>query len=28
MLRIEYSVNKLGEKGLFLHFSSPFGVNK
>ena len=28
MLRIEYSINKLGEKGLFLHFSSPFGVNK
>jgi outer membrane protein assembly factor BamA len=25
MLRIEFSINKLGEKGLFLHFSSPFG---
>ena len=24
LLRIEYSVNRLGEKGLFLHFSSPF----
>ena len=25
LLRIEYSVNHLGEKGLFLHFSNPFG---
>ncbi len=24
LLRIEYSVNGLGEKGVFLHFSSPF----
>ena len=24
LLRIEYSVNALGEKGVFLHFSSPF----
>ena len=24
LLRIEYSVNQLGEKGVFLHFSSPF----
>lgn len=25
ILRIEFSVNKLGEKGIFLHFSNPFG---
>ncbi|MDC0249506.1 hypothetical protein OAK24_01340 [Flavobacteriales bacterium] len=25
LLRIEYSVNQLGEKGVFLHFSNPFG---
>ena len=25
LLRIEYSVNHLGEKGVFLHFSNPFG---
>ena len=25
LLRIEFSVNHLGEKGVFLHFSSPFG---
>jgi len=25
MLRIEFSINGLGEKGVFLHFSSPFG---
>ena len=24
LLRIEYSINALGEKGVFLHFSSPF----
>ena len=24
LLRIEYSINGLGEKGVFLHFSSPF----
>jgi len=24
LLRIEYSINTLGEKGVFLHFSSPF----
>jgi len=24
LLRIEYSVNRIGEKGVFLHFSSPF----
>lgn len=28
VLRIEYSMNHLGEKGIFLHFSNPFGVNK
>ena len=28
LLRIEYGINRLGEKGLFLHFSSPFGDNK
>ena len=28
LLRIEYSVNHLGEKGVFLHFSNPFGSNK
>jgi len=25
ILRIEFSINKLGEKGIFLHFSNPFG---
>ena len=25
ILRIEYSTNHLGEKGVFLHFSNPFG---
>ncbi|MDC1063125.1 POTRA domain-containing protein [Flavobacteriales bacterium] len=25
MLRIEFSINELGEKGVFLHFSNPFG---
>ncbi len=24
LLRIEYGINKLGEKGIFLHFSNPF----
>ena len=24
IIRIEYSINKLGEKGVFLHFSNPF----
>ena len=24
LLRIEYTINRLGEKGVFLHFSSPF----
>jgi hypothetical protein len=24
LLRIEFSVNRLGEKGVFLHFSNPF----
>ena len=24
LLRIEYSLNRLGEKAVFLHFSSPF----
>ena len=24
ILRIEYSINRLGEKAVFLHFSSPF----
>ena len=28
MLRIELSMNHLGEKGVFLHFSNPFGSNK
>ena len=28
ILRIEFSVNKLGEKGIFLHFSNPFGDTK
>jgi outer membrane protein assembly factor BamA len=28
LLRIEYSVNHLGEKGVFLHFSNPFGSKK
>ena len=25
LLRIEFSINHLGEKGVFLHFSNPFG---
>ena len=25
LLRIEFSINGLGEKGVFLHFSNPFG---
>lgn len=25
LLRIEFSINELGEKGVFLHFSNPFG---
>ena len=25
LIRIEFSVNHLGEKGVFLHFSNPFG---
>ena len=28
ILRIEFSINKLGEKGIFLHFSNPFGDTK
>jgi len=28
LLRIEFSINKLGEKGVFLHFSNPFGETK
>ena len=24
LLRIEFSINHLGEKGVFLHFSNPF----
>ena len=24
MLRIEYGINRLGEKGIFLHFTNPF----
>jgi len=28
LLRIEYSINALGEKGVFLHFSNPFGSKK
>ena len=28
IIRIEFSVNKLGEKGIFLHFSNPFGDTK
>ncbi len=28
ILRIEYSINDLGEKGIFLHFSNPFGTNE
>ena len=26
LLRIEFSINHLGEKGVFLHFSNPFGA--
>ena len=25
LIRIEFSINHLGEKGVFLHFSNPFG---
>ena len=28
LLRIEFSINELGEKGVFLHFSNPFGETK
>ena len=28
ILRIEFSMNHLGEKGVFLHFSNPFGSKK
>ncbi len=28
LLRIEFGINRLGEKGIFLHFSNPFGDNK
>ena len=28
ILRIEYSLNHLGEKGVFLHFSNPFGSKR
>ena len=28
LIRIEFSINHLGEKGLFLHFSNPFGNKK
>ncbi len=28
LLRIEFGINGLGEKGIFLHFSNPFGDNK
>jgi len=28
MIRLEFTINKLGEKGVFLHFSNPFGTNK
>ena len=28
ILRIEFSLNHLGEKGVFLHFSNPFGSKK
>ncbi len=28
LLRIEFSINHLGEKGVFLHFSNPFGSKK
>ena len=28
LLRIEFSINHLGEKGVFLHFSNPFGTKK
>ena len=24
LLRIEYGINRLGEKGIFLHFTNPF----
>ena len=28
LIRIEFSINHLGEKGVFLHFSNPFGSKK
>ena len=28
LIRIEFSINHLGEKGVFLHFSNPFGETK
>ena len=28
LIRIEFSINHLGEKGVFLHFSNPFGEKK
>ncbi|MEC7646397.1 MAG: POTRA domain-containing protein [Bacteroidota bacterium] len=28
LLRIEFAINHLGEKGVFLHFSNPFGEKK
>ena len=28
LLRIEFGINRLGEKGIFLHFSNPLGDNK
>ena len=28
LLRIEFALNHLGEKGIFLHFSNPFGSKK
>jgi hypothetical protein len=28
MIRLEFTINSLSEKGVFLHFSNPFGTNK
>ena len=28
ILRIEFGINRLNEKGIFLHFTNPFGTNK
>lgn len=28
MIRLEFSINRLNEKGVFLHFSNPFGTKK